>query len=406
MGQPGRTNPIYRQLLKNLTSYGAGPIVIRMGGNSADSSGLPTGTTVPPMAQMATDTGAKFALDVNLGSNNVQLAVAQAQNYVANMPPGSLQAIEIGNEPDLFSQNGNRPSTYTFANYLSDFGKWGAQISPVLPQGVKLMGPSWSLMKSLPNLPAFLAQETNVSVISEHYYGGTAKGYSPDYLLQDLPAARGAQAMASSVILAHQAGMSFRIGEMNSVAGGGQVGVSDIFASALWSVDTLFEFANIGVDGVNFHGNSSTYALFTFDPSKRFTLQSVRPAYYGALFFQQATANSAKLLPVTLTTQANLKIWATLDNKGVVRVTVINKDKTAQGDITISLPGFGSGVVTRLSAANYQATRGVTIGGQTFDGSADGTIQGTAAGEPVMPSGGVYSVTLPPTSAALVTIQP
>jgi hypothetical protein len=406
MGQPGRTNNIYRQLLRNLTAYGAGPIMIRMGGNSADSSGQPTSTTVPPMAQLATDIGAKFDLDVNLGSNNVQLAVSQAQNYVANMPQGSLEAIEIGNEPDLYSRNGDRPGSYTIGDYFADFGKWGGQISPVLPQGVKLMGPSWCLSQSLPNLPTFLAQESNVSVISQHYYGGTGTGNAPDYLLQDAAAANGARRFASSVTLAHQAGRSFRIGEMNSVAGGGQPGVSDIFASALWSVDTMFEFASVGVDGVNFHGNSSTYALFTFDPSRKFTLQSVRPVYYGALLFQQATANGAKLLPVTVTTQANLKVWATLDNRGVVRVTLINKDKTAQGDVTISLPGFGSAQTIRLSAANYQATHGVTIGGQTFDGSTDGNILGTLSEETVTPAGGVYSVTLPPTSAALLTIQP
>ena len=406
MGQPGRTNNIYRQLLRNLTAYGSGPIMIRMGGNSADSSGQPTSTTVPPMAQLATDIGAKFALDVNLGSNNVQLAVSQAQNYVANMPQGSLEAIEIGNEPDLYSRNGDRPSSYTMGDYFADFEKWGGQISPVLPQGVKLMGPSWCLSQSLPSLPTFLAQESNVSIVSQHYYGGTGTGNAPDYLLQNGPAANGAQRFASSVILAHQAGRSFRIGEMNSVAGGGQPGVSDIFASALWSVDTMFEFASVGVDGVNFHGNSSTYALFTFDPSRKFTLLSVRPVYYGALLFQQATANGARLLPVTVTTQANLKVWATLDNKGVVRVTLINKDKTAQGDVTISLPGFGSAQTIRLSAANYQATHGVTIGGQTFDGSTDGNILGTLSEETVTPSGGVYSVTVPPTSAALLTIQP
>jgi hypothetical protein len=407
MGQPGRTNPIYRQLLKNLTAYGAGPIVIRIGGNSTDSSGAPTTTTVAPMAQLATDIGAKFTLGVNLGSNNVQLAVTQAQNYVANMPAGSLEAIEIGNEPDLYSRNGDRPSSYTFSDYLGDFGKWRAQILPLLPPGLKLMGPSWSLMKSLPNLPAFLAQEQNhLSVVSQHYYGGTGKTNPPDYLLQDSPATKGAKAVAPSVLLAHQAGLPFRMGEMNTIAGGGQAGVSDIFASALWSLDTLFEFANVGVDGVNFHGTSSTYSLFTFDPSRKFSVQSIRPEYYGVLFFQQATANRAKLLPVTLTTQANLKVWATLDNKGVVRVVVINKDKTAQGDLNVSVPGFGTGTVTRLSAGSYQATNGITIGGQTFDGSGDGTLQGAGSGETVTPAGGVYSVVLPPTSAALITIQP
>ena len=40
---------------------------------------------------------------------------------------------------------------------------------------------------------------------------------------------------------------------MNAVSCGGVRGVSDTFASALWALDTLFEFSRVGVDGVNFH---------------------------------------------------------------------------------------------------------------------------------------------------------
>lgn len=35
---------------------------------------------------------------------------------------------------------------------------------------------------------------------------------------------------------------------------GGQKGVSDAFASALWSIDALFTFASYGVTRWNFHG--------------------------------------------------------------------------------------------------------------------------------------------------------
>ena len=45
----------------------------------------------------------------------------------------------------------------------------------------------------------------------------------------------------------------------------GRAGVSDTFASALWALDTLFNFASAGVDGVNFHMlPGSHYELFTF----------------------------------------------------------------------------------------------------------------------------------------------
>jgi hypothetical protein len=416
MGEPGDTNPIYRQLVKNLTAYGGGPLLIRIGGNSTDSTQAPTTGVVAPMAQLYTDLGAKFTLGVNLGSDDVSLATQQAQYYVANMPAGSLEAIEIGNEPDLYHDNGDRPTTYTFADYLSDFATWRTAILPLLPNGVKLMGPSWASTSSLSNLPAFLAQEeNNLSIVSQHYYAGTqcnGNTNPPDYLLQDSAATKGATAVASSVPLAHADGLPFRMGEMNSISCGGETGVSDIFASALWSADVMFEFANVGVDGVNFHnGNGGAYALFQFNTAimgntTTYSIESIRPEYYGLLFFQMATASTPKLLPVTLTTPANLKVWATIDAQGVVRIALINKDETLQGVVGISLPGYGAGSVTRLTAANFQATTGITIGGQTFDGSQDGTPQGTAFSESAPANAGVYSVALGPTSAALLTIQP
>ena len=341
MGLPGQTNPIYRQMVKNLVAYGNGPLVIRMGGNSSDTSGEPTSSTVGPMAQVAKDTGAKFTLGVNLGSDNVQLAIDQARNYVANMPPGSVEAIEIGNEPDLYVKNGTRPSTYSFSDYFAEFSKWRKAVLPVLPQGVKLMGPSWGSTGSLPNLPTFLGQEeTSLSILSQHNYAGSAcngQTNPSNFLLQPSATTKTAHTVAPSVVLTHQAGLPFRMGEMNSISCTGETGVSNIFASALWSIDVLFEFANIGIDGVNFHtANDGAYALFTFNSktsggATTFSVESIRPEYYGLLLFQQATANHAKLLPVTLSTPANVKAWATLDNKGVVRVILINKDQTAEG---------------------------------------------------------------------------
>src|SRR5260370_199618 len=56
MGDPAiGTNPIYRQLLENLTAYGGGPISIRVGGNSTDTTALPDASTVSPFAQLFED---------------------------------------------------------------------------------------------------------------------------------------------------------------------------------------------------------------------------------------------------------------------------------------------------------------------------------------------------------------
>ena len=130
--------------------------------------------------------------------------------------------------------------------------------------------------------------------------------------------------------------------------------------------------------------------------------------YYGLLLFAQAVQNNAQLLPVTLTapTEASIKAWATIDANQTIRLLLLNKDQSASGPVSITLNGYGQGTVTRLTAPSFSSTTGVNLAGQTFDGSADGTPQGTAYAEIAQPSSGVYAVALPAVSAALITLQP
>ena len=51
------------------------------------------------------------------------------------------------------------------------------------------------------------------------------------------------------------------------------------------------------------------------------------------------------------------------------------------------------------------ATTGITLGGQTWDGSPDGAPQGTAATEMIPIDHGAARVTLPPLDAVVVTLN-
>jgi hypothetical protein len=62
--------------------------------------------------------------------------------------------------------------------------------------------------------------------------------------------------------------------------------------------------------------------------------------------------------------------------------------------------------LSRLAAPSVSSKTGVTWAGQTFDGSPDGTLQGTLSITTVTPSGNVYSFSMTQTSAALLTIGP
>jgi hypothetical protein len=495
MGDPAiGTNPIYRQLLDNLTAYGGGPISIRVGGNSTDTTALPDASTVRPFAQLFEDLssptrdeaspwrndfwhdkaqrharkdGVFFYLGVNLGSDVVALATSQAQVFVQNMPKGSIRAIEIGNEPDFYpTVSHHRPSTYDYTAYALDFLNWRKSIFAAVPNSPPVHGPSDASFPALPlssngititttyltpaNMSSFVQQERfSLESVGQHHYTtfGTNVGGNPQpgVLLEPASTTARPAVAAQYAEIAQQAGKPYRISEINSIAGSGQAGITNAFEETLWSADIMFEYVKIGAIGVNFHSNDwnsfnqwDAYAAFHFyvpqaqftaayshyspadgvpapapvppPPGNQFTSQyevrEIQSLYYGMLFFAQATAHQGQLLPVTLNTSANLKAWATLDpTNGDVHIAIINKDTTASGSVQLTVPGYKRGLVKRLLAPSFSAITGITIGGQTFDGSQDGKPVGTAYGEFTRSQNGTFEVSVGPTSAFLLTLK-
>lgn len=411
------TNYVYRQLLKNLMLNASYPFMIRIGGGSTDTSGEPTDRTIPPFAELAKAMGAHFTLGVNLGSDNLNLANDQAKAYLSQMPSGSVAALELGNEPDNYITRGYRTTSYSFSDYNNDFTRWRENIQSNTGSSVKFMGPAWGILNSLQkDLSGFeQGEQANVNLISEHWYAGHQflGSYPNDYLLSDAAVTSGATYVAPYVAEAHSRSQKFRIGEMNSIDEGGVTGISDTFSSALWVVDSMFALLNAGVDGVNIHTASGgcPYCAFTFGKATVggqgvYTLEKVSPIYYGLLFFQDATMHGTRTLPVKVFANANVKVWATIDQSNVVRVVILNKDKSFDGSVRLSIPGYtGTGQVMRLVASGYQSTDGISIGGQTFDGSIDGKPVGNTATETVRNLSGTYYVPMQPTSAALITIS-
>ena len=414
-------NYAYRRLVANLTNNGS-PFLVRVGGYTTDTSAEPNANTVAPFSELANAQGVHFTLGVNLGANNVQLAVDQATVFINGMPSGNLDALEVGNEPDNYAVNGFRPSTYNITNYINEVTNWNSSIlNAEASQGtnVRIMGGAWGSMNYwINNVVAYEQNESQyVNLITQHVYGGyteSGQSFADDYLLTPSVATKGPSTLQPYISPIHGLNQKFRIAEINSIDNGGIAGISDAFASALWSIDTMFEYANAGIDGVNWHGTSGcAYCAFTFavnnvEGDNIYPLQHVAPLYYGMLFFHQAAGNGAHLLPVTLSSSGgappNIKIWSTIDSNNAVRVAIVNKDKTFAGTVAVSLAGRGSAQVTRLVAPSYTATSGVSIGGQTFDGSIDGNLLGSASGETRSASNGIYYIPVQPTSAVLLTI--
>ena len=409
------TDPIFQQLLGNLMAYNSGPFVVRIAGDSIDT-GTINSSTVVPFAQLAQNMNVHYILGVDLGLDTIGLAESQAAAYAASVPNNSIDAFEIGNEPDNYVNNGARGDLYSAQANLSEINTWIQGISADVPNVQRFAGPALAASQWMTSVEAAISSGNfPVNIVTQHSYVAglnTANPWPQNYLLQPITATAAPNLYGPYAAIAHQAGQKFRMGEMNSIANGGQAGLSNNFTSALWGIDTMFAFANAGVDGVNFHtSGNANYNAFSITATtaktglNTFSLTKVNPLYYGMLMFAQAAGNGAQLLPVTTLTNANLDVWATLDNSGVVHLVIVNKDQVANGNLQFTVPGYNSGTAIPLTAPSYSSTNGVKIGGQTFDGSTNGTIQGTQSTQTVTSVNGVFSISVSPTSAVLINLS-
>jgi hypothetical protein len=275
-----------------------------------------------------------------------------------------------------------------------------------------LAGPAFAELVWLTGLGQFLSAEPKIKIVTMHRYplrGCVSNPIAPGYasissLLADASSRGMASALAPYVQVAHTAGLPFRIAEMNSASCSGKRGTSDTFAASLWVLDTLFNFASIGVDGVNLHTlPGAPYELFTFSHGRHGWRAFVHPEYYGMLLFAQAFPPGAQLLPVS-EPSGPVKIWATRSTTGRTRVVLINKSLTAAANVQLSVPSAGGyASLEWLRAPAVSARSGVTLGGRTFGLSTRSGVLPRPRTTPIVASGGVYSIALPPASAVLLT---
>lgn len=344
---PNAVNPVLVHLIENLNP-GQAP-VLRIGGDSTDWAWWPVpGMRRPGGVRITLDRrwleitssltralSASLILGINLEAGSKTLAAREAAALVGALPAGSIQAFELGNEPELYNffawyrlPGGRavlgRPRGYDFAAFMHEFAQFGALMSHV-----KLAGPTTGAERWIKQVPRFVAGESGLGVVTLHAYPLVLCGaHPPDpyyptlaHLLAPLSSIGLANTVAPFVPVIHAHGVPVRVDEMNSIGCGSAPAVGESFASALWSLDALFEMARAGVDSVNIHTYpGTTYELFRFHRSGRRWQGTVEPQYYGLLMFAQAAPPSSRLLAVSGVTNRQIKAWATRGADNRVRL--------------------------------------------------------------------------------------
>jgi hypothetical protein len=432
---PLAIDPVLLNLLKGLAPDQQ-PI-IRIGGDSTDDTWWPLAGMIPPggiyypitigwlrtTKALAADLDAKLILGVNLAAGRPAIAAAEGRAFESGIGSKYIDALEIGNEPNLYpvfswykDRNGHvyrsRARSYNLADYIQQFKQW-AKVLPNVP----LAGPAASNPTWMTQLSKFVTAAPRLGLVTYHRYplrACTTNPKDPGFasipnLLADSSSQGLAAGVKSFVTVAGKHHLPLRIAEMNSASCEGKKGVSNTFASALWALDTMFNFAKVGVQGVNFHMlPGSNYALFAPSQTSSGSWQAnVAPEYYGLALFAQAFPPGAQLLNVSAPSGPT-KVWATKAADGTIRVVVINQATSTAHNVAVTLPGQTTpGTIEALTAPSISATSGVTLGGQTFGSeTSTGTLPGPAVTTPAPPVSGVYTIAAPAASAEMLTIGP
>ena len=408
-----------------------GPIVLRIGGSSADQARWAPAQELPEwvfeitpswlrqVRQIVNRFGVRVILDLNLVTATPQIAVRWARAAEAALPTESIVGFEIGNEPDIYSPASWRkttgggkgsttlPKRLTASSYAKSFRAYAKALARV-DRGVPLFGPALSepatnlnwisqlLAGAHPGLRAITIHRYPLSACS---HKGSKTFPTIARVLSESATAGMARTAEGAVRSARRAGLPVRLTEINSVTCGGRKGVSNTFATALWAPDALFELLKAGVSSAAVHVRADAINM-------AFSLSShglvAYPLLYGLALFSRTLGPNPQLLPLRLKAQPSLRLkaWAVRVSGNTLHVLLIDKS-THPARVSLQISATGPVTVQNLLARSARSTSGVTLDGQQL--GAQGRWEGTPTTETINPGTGGYQVTVRGISATLVT---
>ena len=424
-----RNVPSFGTLLGQLAVAGDNsPVSLRLGGESADGTYLnadgfsqPSGVHsvgidlpyLQRLGALARAVPLTVTLDLNLAAHNAQMAAALASEAQKALPAGSLDALEVGNEPDLYSWligwNWNPAdhswgATYSPQTYASDFATYAGALAGATP-GVPVAGPVLANMGANWYQTLLSSDGSRVGLLTGHRYpfNACAAPGSPQY--PTIPAQLSSEASSGlaatllpAIAAAHQAGLKFRVTELGSAACTGLPGVSDTFAVALWAPDVLFNMLADGVDGVDVHTRYDTSNTPLDGPGATI----VRPFFYGMVLFTRTLGPGASLLQANVSGQlpTGLSVWPVALQGHQRHVLLINKSSST-ATVSLQTGAQAPAQVKTLQASSMAPGAVVTLDGQQLANS--GAWQGAPLMATLNPTGGAYQVSVPGLSASLLT---
>lgn len=431
-------NELTFNLIDNLLNYTGAPPHIRLGGNTADYMVFsedqqqytwinnPNATGEGAFASDHMLIGPKFfevanrfpegtpiTWGLNLAyqeSDYVDRIVTMAQQVIEGIPRLHLVSFEIGNEPDLYAQNGFRTGTWGGDVYTQEWlarasALWQEVLRPNnLPSNffepgatASTIGTSFQI-QDLESLGiAVQANDSTASYISswnqhDYYYYISVSTYPLTlYHLMTLSTTKDQfAAWETQIEQAHDTPYPYALREMCSVGPIGLEGITNTFGAALWTLNFFLYAATLNITSVQMHMTDNSNAS-AWQPIEMYGRQPfVRPNYYGYAAFAQIIGPSCQAQVAPMDGLAfpgdyggRVEAYSVyqdgqLDTVVVINSNMANVSETPKESLTIqlSLPSSLSGQVLHLAyltSEGADATSGTTWNGISFEQSGDGT---------------------------------
>jgi hypothetical protein len=458
-------NDLTINLLQNLADYAGAPGQIRVGGNTADYfvynasygdygvEANPASTGQGAIAWDQTIFGPKFfvAIDrlpkdtpiifnLNLAYNAADWAtkiVTAANATLDSLKNVKVISFEVGNEPDLYHQNGFRAASYSASQYIEE---WMLRLNVLWAQTLQPRGLPSKFFEAACTVTGFGTGFEIASLVQDgimkngtdgeqflagwnkhdYYYFIDISGYN---LTQDLFAQFSATESqfffwAVEAAEAKTTGLPYYMREMGDVGPVGMKGISDIFTASLWTLNFLCYASTVNVSSVQMHMTTNSYASpwqpVPFEGQPAY----VRPSYYAYVAFNQIMGSgngSTQIAPFPISMANSLyqnyvRGYSFYSQGNITGIVLLNSKLTSSGiNVTISLPDFAKQklYLHRLVAPDSTSTANVTWNGFSFEENGDGTPSNVSYQiETVdLDSSGRVTLLLPDTSAIVATIN-
>ncbi|MET0233997.1 MAG: glycosyl hydrolase family 79 C-terminal domain-containing protein [Kibdelosporangium sp.] len=301
-----------------------------------------TPADIERLGRLLAATGWQAEVGINVGRWDPVLGPDQARE-MSKILGTRLAAAECGNEPDQWAQRGYKPAGYAYADYRADWAVCAAAVGNNRIAGPDTAGTSSAWAANLAR-----DERDKLSMLTVHQYPGGAETTTQG-LLSPQTAAGQLRSVSSNLAAAKEQNLPFRVDEANSTFSGGIDGVSNKYASALWSMDYAMQLAQGGVSGINVHGGLGVcnepifngrfqrYTPFCAATKQDEISQTYKamPIYYGLWMARQMGPGT--FLPLNLTTNRNITAYAVRGDDGKTRIAVIQKDDTTAAPVSLTI---------------------------------------------------------------------